>query len=356
MERGKELGVFVLTAVMAFVGTNVDDLLVLLVFFVEAEANATHGDGLRSGHVVGGQVLGFSILLLLSLLGLLLGLFLPPQYLGLFGLLPLLIGLYGLFTLVREKLSPHPGDETEGGGEAAAGMRDNHEADGGMCHGVEMRDTSHGVDHDADATAVVGKECVSSPPDGSAEWADVAVGTALTHHRTLTEAHQDVQNRRHVFHTSFHTHTHAPDEKGKGEGEGAGAGAGENVEHDDDDDEEEEEESLLTRGVGVLLSGCVNPHMLKVALVCVANGGDNIAVYMPYFASLAMWEVAVTLVVFYLLMVLWIALAYALIRLRVVAEFLSQWGELISPFLLIGLGLFILAHSGALSLIASWVQ
>lgn len=73
---------------VAFVATNIDDLLVLMLFF--AQVNST----VWRQHIVAGQYLGFTILIVMSLPGFLGGLFLPQPWVGLLGLLPILICLY----------------------------------------------------------------------------------------------------------------------------------------------------------------------------------------------------------------------------------------------------------------------
>lgn len=77
------------SAVMMFVSTNIDDALVLIVYF----ANAAEGrGGLRAQDVWFGQLLGFSIIMAVSLFGVI-GSQLQPRYSGLLGVVPLWMGL-----------------------------------------------------------------------------------------------------------------------------------------------------------------------------------------------------------------------------------------------------------------------
>ncbi len=82
----------ILQGITAFVATNLDDVVVLIVFFTQIDKTE------RPWHIVTGQYLGFCLLLLLSLPGYLGGTLLPPHWIGLLGLLPLAIGLQLLFT------------------------------------------------------------------------------------------------------------------------------------------------------------------------------------------------------------------------------------------------------------------
>lgn len=80
----------IITGVVAFGSTNIDDILILLVFFAQVD------DNLRPWQVVLGQYLGFTILVILSLPGFFSGLILPPSWIGLLGLIPVAIGISSL--------------------------------------------------------------------------------------------------------------------------------------------------------------------------------------------------------------------------------------------------------------------
>ncbi|HLP89448.1 MAG TPA: cadmium resistance transporter [Nostocaceae cyanobacterium] len=80
----------IITGVVAFGSTNIDDILILLVFFAQVD------DYLRPWQVVLGQYLGFTILVILSLPGFFSGLILPPSWIGLLGLIPVAIGISSL--------------------------------------------------------------------------------------------------------------------------------------------------------------------------------------------------------------------------------------------------------------------
>ena len=72
--------ILVLTSIVAFVSTNVDDIFLLMLFF----GNRKY----RRGQVVAGQYLGFSALIGLSLIGSLAGMVIDSKYIGLMGILP----------------------------------------------------------------------------------------------------------------------------------------------------------------------------------------------------------------------------------------------------------------------------
>lgn len=80
---------------------------------------------------------------------------------------------------------------------------------------------------------------------------------------------------------------------------------------------------------------------LSVAAVTIANGGDNLGVYIPLFArDLSVWPVY--LLVFALMTALWCWMGHAFVRHPAGAALMQRWGHAILPLVLIALGLWIL--------------
>ena len=204
--------------VTSFVATNIDDLIILMLFFSQVN------DKFRPRHIIIGQYLGFTLLILATLPGILGGLLIPKMWIGLLGFLPIIIGVKQLVS--REEES------------------------------VEVQ--------------------------------------------AVTDDLNQVSNRNPILSAL---------------------------------------NKLLSTQVG------------NVAAVTVANGGDNIGIYIPLFASNNLVSLAVILSVFYLLVGVWCAVAYLLTRQPAVAKILTRYGSAISPFVLIGLGIFILIESGSYRLI-----
>ncbi|NJP18981.1 MAG: transporter [Hydrococcus sp. CRU_1_1] len=202
----------VLVAISSFVATNIDDIIILMLFFSQVN------DNFRPRHIIIGQYLGFTALILASLPGLFGGLIIPKAWLGLLGLAPIFIGLKQL--LSREE------DE---------------------------------------ATIQV------------------------------------VSDRSTV--------------------------------------------SLNKKFLGLSLSSFLNAQTYNVAAVTIANGGDNIGIYVPLFASGNLLSFGITLGVFYLFKGLWCFIAYLLIRQPRLGKLLARYGNIFVPFFLIGLGILILIES-----------
>jgi cadmium resistance protein CadD (predicted permease) len=79
------------TAITAFTATNLDDVLILLLFFSQVNT------AFQKKHIVIGQYLGFGALVLASLSGYFGGLLMPRDWIGMLGILPISIGLHRLF-------------------------------------------------------------------------------------------------------------------------------------------------------------------------------------------------------------------------------------------------------------------
>jgi cadmium resistance protein CadD (predicted permease) len=92
-------------ALAAGLATTFDDTLYLTGFFGEVDRT------FRPRHVVVGEFLGFSVLLVISLVGYGVGIILPKSHVGLLGILPILIGINNLWELIRQRGEPQPEEQ-----------------------------------------------------------------------------------------------------------------------------------------------------------------------------------------------------------------------------------------------------
>ncbi|HEX5876841.1 MAG TPA: cadmium resistance transporter [Actinomycetota bacterium] len=92
------------------------------------------------------------------------------------------------------------------------------------------------------------------------------------------------------------------------------------------------------------------PGILQVAAVTLANGGDNIGVYVPVFAVAGTSGMVVYVSVFLIGVGLWCAAGRYFATRPVIAKALSRWGHILLPVVLIGIGLLILIDGGAFGL------
>lgn len=111
---------------------------------------------------------------------------------------------------------------------------------------------------------------------------------------------------------------------------------------------EVEAETELNRDA---ITSFLSPQIYSVAAITIANGGDNIGVYVPLFASRDFVTLVVIIGIFLLLVGVWCYAAYKLTNQMAIASVLTRYGNTLVPFILIGLGAFIILESNALSLI-----
>lgn len=81
-----------------------------------------------------------------------------------------------------------------------------------------------------------------------------------------------------------------------------------------------------------------------VAVVTIANGADNLGAYIPAFALQSFGQKLVTAGVFLVLAIVWCVLARAAVRHPAWGPFVQRWAGRLGPYVLIGLGLWIVAH------------
>lgn len=86
-----------IAAFFAFIGTNIDDMLINTLFF-----SASDGKG-KVRSVVVGKYLGIGALLLVSILGALGLHFVPEQHIGILGLLPIILGIKEMICYLRKR-------------------------------------------------------------------------------------------------------------------------------------------------------------------------------------------------------------------------------------------------------------
>jgi cadmium resistance protein CadD (predicted permease) len=89
-------------------------------------------------------------------------------------------------------------------------------------------------------------------------------------------------------------------------------------------------------------SGSGKVGVFSIAAVTLANGGDNIGVYVPFFA-IHHTRIGAILLVYAVLLVLWCAAGKWLGNHTLVLRSVDRYGHFIVPFVFIGLGIYILA-------------
>ena len=87
-----------------------------------------------------------------------------------------------------------------------------------------------------------------------------------------------------------------------------------------------------------------------VASVTFANGADNLGVFVPLFAGTGFARTGIIVAVFLALVALWCLIGHGLGNHPTVAEKIDRYGHVLVPFVLVGLGVYILLEGGSFSL------
>jgi cadmium resistance transport/sequestration family protein len=92
-------------------------------------------------------------------------------------------------------------------------------------------------------------------------------------------------------------------------------------------------------------------NVLSVAGTTVANGGDNIGIYVPLFATIT-WTDRLSMISIFLIMTfVWCMLARYFTNHPYVAKTVDKYGHIIAPIVLICLGLYIMYEAGTFGLL-----
>lgn len=338
------------SAIVCFASSNIDDALVLVVYFAAA---AEGKDGFQRRHVWVGQLLGFSVIVLVSLVGAFAGSFLPTEYSGLLGFVPLFIGLWRTrHWCLKDKKDEGDSLELEAEVQSEAPAHGEAHVDVEMNAEASPKAQYHQqIDPVAEVNPDVSPKVDHQQADGDIEAAADASLTASYLHQTDVEGEDGAfisrkSGQKEQTDTDVKVQVETsqlPDCQQQPaaveDARTSSAAASDNREQ-------------RTRLKAALTAVC-STHSLKMAAVTLANGGDNVAIYIPLLVTYNAGEVVVTIAVFYVLLVLWIFLAGAFVSFRVVANTIERYGKFIVPVALILLGLYILYSADVLSLVCS---
>ena len=115
--------------------------------------------------------------------------------------------------------------------------------------------------------------------------------------------------------------------------------------------EEEEEEETIER----LEQSKANQLFWTVTLLTIASGGDNLGIYIPYFASLDWAQTLVALLVFAIGVIIFCKLSRVLSSIPLISETIEKYTRIIVPLVFIPLGLYIMYESGTIETFLNFI-
>ena len=115
--------------------------------------------------------------------------------------------------------------------------------------------------------------------------------------------------------------------------------------------EEEEEEEIIER----LEQSKANQLFWTVTLLTISSGGDNLGIYIPYFASLDWAQTLVALLVFAIGVLIFCELSRVLSSIPLISETIEKYERIIVPLVFIPLGLYIMYESGTIETFLNFI-
>lgn len=113
---------------------------------------------------------------------------------------------------------------------------------------------------------------------------------------------------------------------------------------DDDDDEDDEIIEKTTKFSSLILS---------VTIIAIAGGGEELAIYIPYFAALDPFNLLITLITFNVLVPIWCTICRMISSKKQIQEMIEKYEKVMVPIVFIGLGIFALLENNTFSAIMS---
>ena len=107
---------------------------------------------------------------------------------------------------------------------------------------------------------------------------------------------------------------------------------------------EEEEEEIIER----FEQSKANQLFWTVTLLTIASGGDNLGIYIPYFASLDWSQTLVALLVFAIGIIIFCELSRVLSSMPLISETIEKYERIVVPLVFILLGLYIMYENGTI--------
>ncbi|KAF8806012.1 putative cadmium resistance transporter [Phlegmacium glaucopus] len=85
--------------------------------------------------------------------------------------------------------------------------------------------------------------------------------------------------------------------------------------------------------------------VLKVAVITVVNGGDGIGIYVPLFSQTHKINIAIYVIVYYILLGFWCLIAFLFMKQKHILALAQKYIRVVIPLLYIGVGLYIVINS-----------
>lgn len=363
-------------AVLTLVSTTIDDIVVLLSFCSEIEASTTTTRAeKRSSYfkLTCGYMAGFTLVVVISFIGLALSYLVQPKYIAFLGFIPILIGVKMLkdayhenahvefYNYVRFGRKPEDEEEVSDNKVKAEGKSGNGESENPQV--VNSTAEKYQVENSA-VTELAALESGDFLRDVTPQ--STGANEHHEHHEHAHHHHSHVPRHKVITSTKVHPTegdrplsaneaNHADDKldvpveaivKQRSFIEET-AGVTAKIDADGDVVVGDEEMGYMAQKLQDLLLACgINKQVVIVAATTFSVGSDNIAVYISLFSQSDGGTIAITLAMFYFMTFMYAILCIWLVgSVKGLGEILDILAKPIVPFVLMGIGLYILSES-----------
>lgn len=100
----------------------------------------------------------------------------------------------------------------------------------------------------------------------------------------------------------------------------------------------------------------LNIGVLNVAAITIANGGDNIGIYVPMFAKAKGIDLIIIIIVFILFTALWCYIGFKLVKYPFIELSIKKYKHIIVPIVFIFIGTMIILESESLDIILKLIK
>lgn len=115
-------------------------------------------------------------------------------------------------------------------------------------------------------------------------------------------------------------------------------------------DDDSDSSPVVTPDKKYVLASIISPATLTVASITIANGADNIGIYIPLFVNLTPTNLVFTICIFLMMVFVWVKIAEYLVQHPRLKNTLARYNHVLFPCILIGLGIYILIESKSYTL------
>lgn len=90
---------------------------------------------------------------------------------------------------------------------------------------------------------------------------------------------------------------------------------------------------------------------VRVAIIAIVGGAEELAIYVPYFTSLNWDEVILAIIIFIIMIPIWSAICHMVGSMKNIYQFVKRFQRIIIPVVFIGIGIKVLLESDTIEAI-----